>query len=236
MGEESSLISFLAIVLCSHGSSSQPCSSTPDPMPISSVQPYSAQFLGDRRMASILPLALSLTDSPQVLWGGVGLGAIALLTIIFRQVQQITERTEALAEKAAQLERSEQQNRAMLQAIPDIMFRMNHQRQYLHYVQAPELEDFFEEDKRAKTDPQLIEELYNRQVAAMEQALATGEVQYYEQTIPCGDHLQYEEVRVVPHGPDEVLFMIRDISDRKQAEFALKTNQSETRALIHLHE
>lgn len=196
-------------------------------MPISSGQPYSSQFLGDRRMASLLPLALNWADSPQMLWGGVVLGAIALLTVIFRQIQQITERTEALAEKAAQLERSEQQNRAMLQAIPDLMFRMNRQRQYLHYVQARELEDFFEEDKRAETDPQLIQELYHRQVAAMEQALATGEVQYYEQTIPCGAYLQYEEVRVVPSGPDEVLFMIRDISDRKEAELALQTAQDE---------
>ncbi|MEA5420984.1 ATP-binding protein [Spirulina sp. CCNP1310] len=210
-------------------------------MLISSGLPYSSPFLGDRRMASILPLALNWADSPQMLWGGVVLGAIALLTVIFRQIQQITERTEALAEKAAQLERSEQQNRAMLQAIPDLMFRMNRQGQYLNYVQSRELEDFFTDDQqvntdpqlRADADPQLIEQLFNRQVVAMEQALATGEVQYYEQTVACRNHFQYEEVRVVPSGPDEVLFIIRDISDRKQAELALKANQAETRALIN---
>ncbi len=210
-------------------------------MLISIGRPHLLPWLGNGMMVGILPIALSLPDSPQVLWGGVVVGAIALLAVIVRQIQQITDRTQALAEKAAQLERSEQQNRAMLQAIPDLMFRMNRQGQYLHYVQARELKDFFEDDQRVKTDPQLradadpqlIEDLFNRQVVAMEQALATGEVQYYEQTVPCGDRLQYEEVRAVPSGPNEVLFIIRDISDRKQAELALKANQAQTRALIN---
>lgn len=42
-----------------------------------------------------------------------------------------------------------------------------------------------------------------------------------------GGKLQYEEVRVVVSKDNEVLFMIRDISDRRQAEQALRQKNEE---------
>jgi PAS domain S-box-containing protein len=61
----------------------------------------------------------------------------------------------------------------------------------------------------------------------MKQAVETGEVQMYEQQIQFSHTVQYEEVRVVPCSSNTVLLVIRNISDRKRAEEALR--QSETR-------
>jgi signal transduction histidine kinase/CheY-like chemotaxis protein len=70
-----------------------------------------------------------------------------------------------------------------------------------------------------------------RKYAALQQALVTQTVQIYEQQTDVGDQCRYEEIRVAPCGNDEVVFFIRDISDRKQAEAQLqRTNQELARA------
>ncbi|NJL49847.1 MAG: PAS domain S-box protein, partial [Leptolyngbyaceae cyanobacterium SM2_5_2] len=65
----------------------------------------------------------------------------------------------------------------------------------------------------------------NQYFAAMEQALATGTVQTYEQQLTFGDRIQYEEVRLAPLQDGQVVSLVRDISDRKQAELALQASQ-----------
>jgi hypothetical protein len=57
------------------------------------------------------------------------------------------------------------------------------------------------------------------------QALATGQLQV-EQTLSHGAEQLMEEVRIVPDGDDEVVVIVRDISDRKRAEAALKNRNS----------
>jgi PAS domain S-box-containing protein len=56
---------------------------------------------------------------------------------------------------------------------------------------------------------------------AIHRALETQTVQCYEQVVAFHGDQRYEEVRVAPCGQDEVVFFIRDISDRKRTELAL---------------
>ncbi|MDA0672700.1 MAG: GAF domain-containing protein, partial [Cyanobacteria bacterium] len=58
----------------------------------------------------------------------------------------------------------------------------------------------------------------DRHLAHVDKALTTGTIQCYEQETALGDTVQYDEVRIVPYGSDEALIIVRDISDRKQAE------------------
>lgn len=51
-------------------------------------------------------------------------------------------------------------------------------------------------------------------------------MQIYEQKICVDNHCQDEEVRIVVSGANEVLFMIRNISDRKRAEAAIYQKMS----------
>ena len=49
-------------------------------------------------------------------------------------------------------------------------------------------------------------------------ALQTGEPQVYEYRFSTADGWRYEEARIVTSGPDQVLAIVRDITERKQAE------------------
>ncbi|NJO20324.1 MAG: hypothetical protein HC838_10155 [Spirulinaceae cyanobacterium RM2_2_10] len=55
----------------------------------------------------------------------------------------------------------------------------------------------------------------------VEETLATGELQVYEYQIEAHNQPRYEEARIVPINTDEVLLVVRDITDRKQAEVEL---------------
>ncbi|NJL90252.1 MAG: PAS domain S-box protein [Coleofasciculaceae cyanobacterium SM2_1_6] len=121
----------------------------------------------------------------------------------------------------AALAESEAQNRAILQAIPDLMFQVNWAGVYLSHSGSKDLLKSLGNGQvigQAMKDC-LPPELYERQFHYMTVALETRQTQVYEQEIEISGNLQQEEVRIVPiEDKQEVLFMIRDISDRKAAE------------------
>ncbi len=142
--------------------------------------------------------------------------------------QKVEERTQELQLEIAERQRieealrhSEAQNRAILSAIPDLMFRVSAKGIYLGYVSTCELTDLLPSNFQP-VNKHLSEflppEVYKRHLKHLQQALTTGKSQMYEQENWIEGKRQYEEVRVVVSGNDEVLFMIRDISDRKQLE------------------
>ena len=128
------------------------------------------------------------------------------------------------------LRQSEDQSRAILAAIPDMMFRVGADGVYRGFMTPNREIDIVARDYNPVgkwMHDFLPADLAQRQQLALERALRTGELQVYEQQVQIEDRLQYEEVRVIKSGDDEVLFMVRDISDRKQTELALQElNQS----------
>jgi len=136
-------------------------------------------------------------------------------------VRDISDRKQA--ERA--LQNSENRNRAILMAIPDLMFHVNREGVYLGYLRSQSLMDVLPPD----LDPtgKLMQDCMptdfaQRQLRYLHLALETQTLQVYEQSIQIQGQMQWEEVRVMPCGPDEVLFLIRDISDRKRYEAELK--------------
>ncbi len=142
--------------------------------------------------------------------------------------QKVQERTQELQLEIIERQRveealrhSEDQNRAILSAIPDLMFRVSAEGIYLGYVSTCEFIDLLPGDFQP-IDKHISEflpkEVYQRHLLHLQKTLATGESQVYEQENWLNGKQQYEEVRIVVSGENEVLFMIRDISDRKQLE------------------
>ncbi|MEB3212440.1 MAG: ATP-binding protein [Leptolyngbyaceae bacterium] len=134
-------------------------------------------------------------------------------------IRDITERKNALE----QLRRQEAQQRAILTAIPDLIFRLRSDGVFLGYVRTDTFSDMlptdFEPIGKHITDS-LSSEHAHRHLEAMHQALSTQQLVVYEQEFVVNGQRQYEEVRVVASGDDEVLFIIRDVSDRKNSELA----------------
>lgn len=139
------------------------------------------------------------------------------------------------------LRHSEAEKAAILSAIPDLMLRIhadgtclgviptNSQCQNLLPVEADLLGRSLLES--------MPTDLAVRKYHHIQLALQTGQPQTFEQQVMVNGRLQYEEVRVVVSGDDEVLCIIRDISDRKQAEADLLQSQrhlAEAQRLAHV--
>ena len=125
---------------------------------------------------------------------------------------------------------SEAKSRAILGAIPDLILRTDGAGIYRELiVDNPGIEAFFKgrDPVGLSLRERLPAELVPEKLNAIRQALHTGQLQIHEQQIQCGDHLRYEEIRIAPSGDDEVILMIRDISDRKRAELALRHKTEE---------
>ena len=124
------------------------------------------------------------------------------------------------------LNQGEFKKRAILSAIPDYLFCVDAQGIYREVVTYKKEITLFPEN----LDPVglsmvdlLPEKIANQQLTYVKEALRTEELQTYEHQIQLGDQTRDEEVRVIKSGEDEVLFIIRDISDRKQAERQLQS-------------
>ncbi len=159
--------------------------------------------------------------------------------------QQVSDRTAELQQEISNHQRTEDalrenetQTRALLTAIPDLMYRVSADGIYLGYIRASEFTDLLPEGYNAVNQHlsgYLPAEIAQRHLYYLHQALITDKTQIYEQRLVFDDRAQYEEVRVVKSGDTEVLFMIRDISDRKKAEQALlESNQELANALQQL--
>jgi signal transduction histidine kinase/CheY-like chemotaxis protein len=160
----------------------------------------------------------------------------------YELTNQVKQRTAELAEKiqekeaiAAALRQQEAQQKALLTAIPDLMFRVSREGIYLGYVKTNALIDLLPQDYdpvgRCLSD-YLPADVAERQLTHIHTVLETGNIAIYEQQNWIDGRWQYEEVRVVPIGDREVLFMVRDITKRKQAEAALQETEETQRAIL----
>ncbi|MGG6241879.1 PAS domain-containing protein [Nodosilinea sp. AN01ver1] len=157
---------------------------------------------------------------------------------VLLMIRDISERKQV----EEMLRQSEAQSRAILSTIPDLMFRTTAEGVYLEYIASRRVTDLLPPTVNSVGQSMadlLPTEVAQRHLAAIRQALDTRSLQVYEQQIQLGDRVQYEEVRVIASGDNEVLFMIRDISEqqaalreRKQVEIALQELNHELEARV----
>ncbi len=120
------------------------------------------------------------------------------------------------------LRASEAKNRALVDAIPDMMFIQDRQGTYLDYI--PSLirpfvppEEFLGKRVSDIFPPELSEPF----MAMIEQALTTGNSQFIEYALPPHDGFESGgdfEARISPISQTAVLVLVRDITSRRRAE------------------
>ncbi|MCT7952520.1 PAS domain S-box protein [Ancylothrix sp. C2] len=146
----------------------------------------------------------------------------------------ITERKRA--EDA--LSQSEATNRALLNAIPDMMFRSKVDGTFVDFKPAKHIKTLLSPDNFLGSNIQQVlpAKLSERILNAYEQTLSTGKVQVLEYQLEIGSEVCDYEARIVPCGNDEVISMVRDISERKRSEKALRESAERERAVARVIE
>jgi diguanylate cyclase (GGDEF)-like protein/PAS domain S-box-containing protein len=118
----------------------------------------------------------------------------------------------------AALSQSEARNLAFLRAIPDLILRISRVGIYIDVVPA---EGFDTMDEgivgQHITDilPPALAQQYQQHIEA---SFDTGEIQVFEYALEEGTNLRYQEARIVACDADEALMIVRDVTERRQAE------------------
>jgi PAS domain S-box-containing protein len=129
--------------------------------------------------------------------------------------EDVTERKHSEEE----LRRSEGRHRALLRAMPDIMFRMSRSGVFLDYCAQPSALLYRPPSvflgARVQDVLPAIGEIF---LSRIQETLASGVVQSFEYPLDCRGRVGYFEARFAPSSDDEVLVVVRDVTEQMRLE------------------
>jgi PAS domain S-box-containing protein len=132
-----------------------------------------------------------------------------------------------------ELAKSEIKLRTLVNAIPDLIVKINKDGTYLDFIPPKKnFESVTDESIIGKNIYELLPKATADQTMEyVQEVLETGEIKNYDYqvTLPSGK-ISYREARILKFDQEEAMIMVRDISERKLAESALSklNNQLET--------
>jgi PAS domain S-box-containing protein len=139
-----------------------------------------------------------------------------------------------LKQKRAALQQSETLRRALLEAIPDVIARINRDGVYLEIKAPANFNSILPVaqmlgKKQSKVLPAAMAQQFQENIAY---ALATNKLHTFEYTAVINHERRYREARIVPINGDEVLAILRDITERKQVEESLHQKEAHHRSVV----
>lgn len=158
----------------------------------------------------------------------------SLLSMNINLEQRVEERTLNLQHEHQLVTQMEARHLALLNAIPDLIFRLNHSGEIIDYsfhdnfVTFLPQSEFIGQPLEAFFPPEA--RLQARE--AFQKALNHSKIQTFEFECIRSDARDYYEVRVVHSGDSEVILIIQNITARKMAEIRLKASLEEKQVLL----
>ena len=179
----------------------------------------------------LLPLLTTGTSYRDILTGPFGiLLMLSILIQLSNYHRNLLEKNRKLllAEKEAALKQTNEAalqssmatNRALLNAMPDLMFRISRGGIFVNYKEGREVGLMMppKEFLGKHLAEVLPADIAQPALDCIEQALDTGEVQQFEYQINSNGNITFYESRMVASAKDEVISIVRDITQRKRAE------------------
>jgi signal transduction histidine kinase/GAF domain-containing protein len=122
--------------------------------------------------------------------------------------------------KEEALRHSESQQRVLLEAIPDAMFRISKDGTYLSYLAPADFRTLIpsEEFLGKSVESVMPAEVAQPTMACIAKALSGHQVQAFEYRLTINDQVRDYEARIVASGPAEVLAIVRDVTERRSLE------------------
>jgi len=142
-----------------------------------------------------------------------------LIPAIERELQEAKMRREhKLAEEA--LQESEAKNRALLNAIPDMIFQISRNCTIMDFKKATDFDPLISPSKfiNKKFNEVLPVKVATQAEYFLERTLQTGDTQIFEYQLESNGRLDDFEARLVVSGENEVIAIVRNITEHKQAE------------------
>ncbi len=140
-------------------------------------------------------------------------------------IRDITDRLTA----EEHLRKSEEENKAIVDAVPDLMFRIDHSGIFLD-CKVPNFSDLYVPPEMflGKNIKEVLPpDISQQAMRAMENSFRSKEMEQFEYSLPIDGKTRYFEDRIVALSNNEALSIVRDITNRKVAEINL--HQSEQR-------
>lgn len=120
------------------------------------------------------------------------------------------------------LHASQSENEALFHAIPDMILRVRRDGTYLRYKPPREFQPWKHESPAEVVGKSIRDSVPHdvavRALAAMEAAFTTKRTQHFQFTLPVAGVLCHREARIAAADENEALIIIRDITERRQAE------------------
>jgi len=150
------------------------------------------------------------------------------VTGAIESMRNITERMRTQME----LKKSEAKNRSLLDAIPDIMFLIAEDGTFLDYS-APETSLLYMPSQSflgKRIQDLFPESLAEQAFHHVHQAKKTSQMQIFEYELSVNGKMSFFEARINPSGEDTFLVLVRDITDSKKAQEALRKAKDDAEA------
>jgi len=149
-----------------------------------------------------------------------------------RMIGTITDISERIKMEEA-LKESEAKSTAILHTLPDMMFIQNQDGDFVDYFVPKNSKSNFTSIslKGKKIYDFLPSEIADQFISTFKDAMLTKQMQFFEYSLTMFDKVHYFEARTINYDSDKLLSIIRDITDRKDAERLITLQNTELQKL-----
>jgi PAS domain S-box-containing protein len=162
----------------------------------------------------------SVQESVLFLWTYMVTAAVTTL-LIAAVLAQHKRAQQSLQERTYELMESEARNKALIQAIPDLMIRTDRDGYYVDVMAGSEFKYFLipREEMIGKHVREVLPPAEaERRLQYIDKAFRSDTMQVYEYELDFPDGRHYFEARVVVSGENETLTIVRNVTEHKVAE------------------